>query len=219
MLTAYLAAFAFGSVLIGASIVLGGKDFDADKDIDLDLDADADADADIDADADADADADGDAEVDKDLALVKGDVGHAADALIFNPFLSFRYWTFFLASFGGVGAALTAIGALGTIAVAGVAVPTGFFIGYGAAAVFRKLKKNTVRTLTDSRRLTGELADVVIALAPERTGKIRLRMGGTDVELLATTTEGEIPRGARVLVVRIEDGIAEVTAMPTKKSN
>ena len=220
MLTAYLAAFAFGSVLIGASIVLGGKDFDADKDIDLDKDIEFDKDIDLDltadADVDADADADADGDADKDLALEKADVGGAADALIFNPLLSFRFWTFFLASFGGVGAALTAIGALAAAVVAGVAVPTGFVIGYAAAATFRSLKRNTVRTLTDSRQLGGEIGDVLLTVAPGKRGKIRVRMGGADVELIAVTDEGEIPRGSQALVVRIVDGIAVVTALPSK---
>ncbi len=228
MFAAYLAAFAFGVVLIGAQIVMGGKDlgsdadhdFDADHDADFDADHDADFDADHDADFDADHDADLDADADHDMEahhdLAKDfahDAGEAGASLIFNPFLSLRFWTYFLAAFGMVGAVLHLLG-LDLLVHAPVASLTGFGIGYGAAWAFKALKKNPVLTEVNADRMAGSEGEAVLAIAPGKTGKIRLRMGDADLELLATTREGPIARGAHVLVVGVEEGIAEVIHLP-----
>ena len=241
MFAAYLAAFAFGVVLIGAQIVMGGKDLDSeadgldvdkdidfdkdldfdkdidfDKDLEFELDADTDFDGDLDADADADLDADADAELEGEGDFAKElahDAGEAGASLIFNPFLSLRFWTYFLASFGMVGAVLHLLG-LDLIVHAPVASFTGFGIGYGAAWAFKALKRNPVHTEMRTDRMVGAEATAVLQIAPGKTGKIRLTMGGSDLELLATTREGTIKRGAHVLVVRVVDGVAEVTHLP-----
>jgi len=82
MLFLYLSSLAFGGVLIGVSLIMGGgdKDFshdaDADFDADHDLDVDHDMDLDVDHDLDLDVDHDLDLNVDHDLDL---DVDHDLD--------------------------------------------------------------------------------------------------------------------------------------------
>ena len=215
---AYLGAFCFGTVLIGASVLFGGdaeKDIDVDKDIDFDKDLDFDADTDVDGDLDADADADADHDVDKDLSLVHAsDVGGAADLLLFNPFLSMRFWTYFLCSFGMSGGLLT-IGGLDPFVHFPVAVGLGFTIGYAIQGSFRWLKKTATGTASDLHAAAGRDCTVVLSVGPDKRGKVRMRLGGQDIELLAVTRDSKlIERGGQALIVAIEDDQAIITAMP-----
>ena len=120
MLPVYLAAAAFGMVLIGASVIFGGKDLDHDADGGIEVDKDIDLGhvhvGDAHVDMDVELEAEGDFDADQDLADVAhgaskeldlSSAGDAADLLIFNPFLSLRFWTYFAASFGGIGAVLS----------------------------------------------------------------------------------------------------------------
>ena len=82
-----------GGVLIVASIVLG----DTDTDVDLDVDADVDLDVGLDGDQDA-------------LIVLKDPGDAVADAGIWLPFFSLRFWTFALAGFGASGLLLHLLG-------------------------------------------------------------------------------------------------------------
>ena len=214
MFIAYLAALAFGAVLLGASLLLGGDDVDADHDIDLDHDIDVDADVDVDIDVDADADVDveldHDVEVHHDLHVA----GDAADALGFNPLLSLRFWIYALASFGLVGTVLTLLDVADVVHIP-ASIVTGACIGYAVGWTFARLKKDTVGTETHSRGLKGSEGEAVLEIGPGKTGKIRVRMGEQSVELLATCGEDVIiPRGEKVLVVQVEEGSATVIPLP-----
>jgi membrane protein implicated in regulation of membrane protease activity len=223
LLPVYIGALALGGVLIAASVVMGGKDTDHDADGDLDhdhdfdhdhdLDHDHDFDHDIDADADADIDADADAEV----ALGHGgpldadsDIDADAEAL-WLPFLSMRFWTFGLASFGLSGTLLTLL-SINAIISAAFAVMMGVSMGWLVAWTFRKLKKSSTGGQTSTAALRGEQATVLLSVGPEKTGKIRLLIDNQNVDLLARTRDpGLIERNEKVLIVSVEDGIAQIT--------
>lgn len=220
MLPVYLGSLALGGVLIAASIFLGDADHDADADADADLDLDADADVDvdvaIDADADLDADLDGDLDaggggLDKDIDLV----GHAAEAGgTWLPFLSLRFWTFALATFGGAGAILDVIGFSDWVSAPASAL-TGFGVGWAVAAMFRRLKQERVTGDVGLRQLTGQEGKLLLPVAPGKIGKVRVLVGGQDVDLIARSGDGvRLEPRQRVLVVAVHDGVAEVTALP-----
>lgn len=221
MLTAYLAALAFGAVLLGASLLLGGDDVDADHDIDLDhdvdFDVDADVDVDVDMDVDVDVDADVDVDVDHDLDVAHHDLhmaGDAADAGGFNPLLSLRFWIYALAAFGLTGTVLTLLHVADLVHIP-ASILTGAGIGYGVGWTFNRLKRDVVTTETHSRGLKGSEGTAVLAIGPGKTGKIRVRMGEQRVELLATAAEDvSIRRGDRVLVVQVKEGMARVIPLP-----
>ena len=196
-------------------------DFDVDADADFDVDTDVDVDADMDVDADVDADMDADADADVGHAMVhavSADLADAADAAVFagwKPFLSLRFWTFGLASFGATGALLT-ISVLPGLASLIVAAPTGLAIGTGVAALFRYLKKSATGQVSSTRSFRGREARVLLAIRPGGMGKIRIEVDGPDVDMLARTKENtEIPIQSKVLVITVEDGVAEVIPMPT----
>jgi hypothetical protein len=220
MFVAYLAALAFGAVLLGASLLLGGDDVDADHDIDVDHDIDIDVDhdidievdhdIDIDADADADVDLDHDVDVHHDLHVA----GDAADALGFNPLLSLRFWIYALASFGLMGTVLTVLNVADVVHIP-ASIITGACIGYGVGWTFARLKRDVVSTDTHSRGLKGSEGEAVLAIGPGKTGKIRVRMGEQNVEMMATCAEDVlIPRGGAVLVVQVKEGKAVVIPLP-----
>jgi len=196
-------------------------DVDADMDLDADTDVDGDIDVDADLDADLDADMDADADADVDHALVVAahtELAEAADHPMFGgwlPFLSLRFWTFGMASFGATGAMLYLTVMPGIISLA-AAVPTGLVIGTSVAALFRYLKKSATGLVSGPRALRGREAQVLLTVRPGGLGKIRIAVDGPDVDMLARTREDqEIPIGSTVLVITVADDVAEVIPMPT----
>ena len=218
MLGLCLGALAFGGILIGVSILLGGGDHDFDKDLDLSGDVDLDADLDLDADADLDLEADahvGGFDLDKDLDL--SSTGDAATAATWMPFLSMRFWTFGSAGFGLVGSLLHFIAPW--LVTLSVSSGTGLLIGLGAAYFFHQLKQNTVTAATGLARFTGREARVLLDIKPGGIGKIVIDAAEGQIELVARTKDAHtIKRGSKVLITDLVNGSANVTSMPTLES-
>jgi hypothetical protein len=119
-LTVYLAALAFGGVLLLASLV-GGHDH---------------------ADHHGGAQAHGHGQDDQHGA----ESDSASHVALVLPFLSLRFWIFGLAFFGLTGAVLHGFGLAGPIATAIIASGLGLAMGYGAAQVFQSLARPTGAT-------------------------------------------------------------------------
>ncbi len=203
MLTVYLAALAFGLVLIGASLFAGHGDTDSGTDVHGDG-------AQIGHDlGDGTADAHGGGHD----AHGHGD-GHA------NPLsslLSVRFWTYALGAFGMTGTALVVAGLPAPLHVP-IAGAMGVTIGGGAAWLFRKLRLASAGTPVSTDSLLGKEAEVVLPLASERLGKVRMRIGEQDVEFPARgSAEDTLDNRSRVIVVRFRDGVAEVRPAPWKE--
>lgn len=232
MLPIYLAAAAFGMVLIGASVIFGGKDLDHDADGGIDVDKDIDlghvhvgdahVDVDLEVDGDFDGDLDGDFEAGHDLADVAegaskeidfSSAGDAADLLIFNPFLSLRFWTYFAASFGGIGAVLSLLQVSEVVHIPS-AIIMGLGIGYGSATVFRMLKMKSSSSETRSDTLVGTEAEVVLDIRPDKAGKVRTKLGGSVAEFKAESQD-DLKRGDKVLLISLEGHIVQVIRMPS----
>lgn len=201
MLALYLATAACGVVLIGVSVLLGGS---ADADADLDLDADVDVDVDVDVDADVDVD--GDAEVDHDATGL-----FALGSWL--PFLSMRFWTFFVFSFGLSGSLLTFF-AVPWLLTLLLALGLGFGLGWAAALFFKALLRDQVTGDTGLEALVGREATVVLNIREGARGKIAIESYAGRIELLATSGDGRaLSRGERVLVAHVQDGVADVTRL------
>jgi hypothetical protein len=122
-----------------------------------------------------------------------------------------RFWTFALASFGLSGTLLAVLG-FGDLASAAVSVPLGLGVGWAAAWFFRQLKQSNVTGDVGLRSVGGSEASVLLPVGPGKRGKVRALVDGQTVDLLAETRDGLlIGRGEKVLVVSIDDGIAQVT--------
>lgn len=210
MLGLYLGALAFGGLLIGVSILMGGGDADFDKDVDFGADVDADIDLDVDADADVD--------LDKSFDLGElgnsGDAGEAATAAIWLPFLSMRFWTFGSMSFGMAGSLLHFLTPWGL--TLGVASGTGLAVGTGAAWFFRQLRRNTITGSTQLSRYIGAEVRVLLPVYPDGLGKIVIDAPEGQLELVARTGDAQpIPRGSRALITEVVDGTANITGLPS----
>jgi hypothetical protein len=199
MLPLYLGALGLGGVLILASVVLGGGDHDSDAHGDVDHDADLDHDHDH----------------DHDLAHGHGDaahgVEHAAGAGPWLPFLTMRFWTFALATFGLTGALLTLLDFSQLIA-APVSTVMGLGLGTGISWGFRQLRLSSPTGSTGMRNLAGRDGTVLLPISPGGLGKVRLLIDGQYVDVPARTRDAhKLGLKQSVIVVEVIDGVAEVT--------
>jgi membrane protein implicated in regulation of membrane protease activity len=202
MISLYLGCLALGGLLIVASIVMGGKDFDKDFDKGIDLDATGEA---------AAGDAVGEAAPAEGGPVEKG----GGDSWL--PFLSLRFWTFALATFGAAGSILSLAGFSDLVAAPSSAL-TGFGVGYAVAWAFRRLSREKVSGDYGLRQVAGREGRLLLAVGPERTGKVRVQIDGQDVDLLATTQDEKVLNlREKVLIIRVQDGIAEVTSVQPER--
>ncbi|GAB5543626.1 MAG: hypothetical protein SangKO_033860 [Sandaracinaceae bacterium] len=208
LIYAYLVSLIVGGVLLGASILLGGKDLevDADADADLDLDLDADGDADLDLDADIDGEADG---FDKDVG------GHGDFSGFLFMFLSLRFWTFFLAFFGLTGIVLDGLNLVSSPWLGlGLALGMGLATGAGAMSVIRMLGSDTSGQAVRSTDYIGKTARVVVPFEGSSVGKVRVDIKGTSVDLLASGLEEDGYQGKEeVLIVEMDGARARVARL------
>ena len=196
MLEYYLGSLAFGGVLILASLVFGSADTDADVDVDADMDIDAEMELDVEGD------------------MVQVDDPADVVASRWNPLFSMRFWTFALASFGLCGSLLTLIG-LPAIITAVLSSIMGLGLGLGAAWMFRSLSQSQVSAKTNLSQVRGVHGIVLLPLRPGGTGKVRLIVDEQQVDVMArTTTDTVLEPKSTVLVVNVENGIANVTCLP-----
>ncbi len=239
LLYIYVATFILGGILLAASLFLGGQDgdadmdhdvdmdmdadvdVDADVDMDMDVDADVDLDADVDMDADADVDLDSDADMDHDLDHdLDHDVGGGVEVSDFwLPFMSVRFYVFFMCFFGMTGLvfwllyrdapwiSLTAASIMGVIS------------GFSAAFVIQRLKKAEVGTTVSPRDFKGLEAKVLLSIDADGRGKVRAHLKGQTIDLIARTMEGEqVDKGRKVLIIGVKDNEAVVVPAPELES-
>lgn len=124
--------------------------------------------------------------------------------------LSLRSAVYGLFTFGFVGAALH-IPRLATPAAAlGLAALSGLAATVGAGLTFSRLGSADASGAASLVQATGRRARVLLACAPDRRGKIRLDLGGQQVDMQATSVGGVIPAGAEVVVVEVREDVARV---------
>lgn len=233
MLTLYLVCLVFGGSFVGLSVLsgLGGdadvdkemefdKDFEVDKDFEFDKDFEVDKDfefdkdlefefepdADIDADADVDGDADaaGDSDADKDIET-RGRKPR------YNPFFSFKFYTFTSAFFGLTGTALTFL-MQNPYAVFGISLAMGLTAGLGMTYLLHVANQSEGGRSVSERDYVGQAAKVILPIAKGQQGKVRLRLRGQTMEFRAESADGEFvfDFDDEVFVLGLEDGVAKV---------
>jgi membrane protein implicated in regulation of membrane protease activity len=197
LLSVYAAALVFGGVFVGASALGFDKSHDAEVHADMDGHADVSGDA-------------GHHDHDHDHA----GVGEAGAML--STFLSFRFWTFALASFGLSGTLMSLFGVSGWISLP-VSLFGGLGVGLGVGTLFRLANKRQVGTIADVKQLLGREGTVLLPIGEGKPGKIRVTHDGQALDLLARTRDPRaFARGERVLVVDMLAGEATVTStVPT----
>lgn len=204
MLSLYIIAGIVGGVLIALSAVGGIGDHDADLELDHDVDLDADHDFDLDHDHDLD------------VHVGDGPLDGVDPEGIWLPFLSLRFWTYFAAGFGITGGVLTALGSLAAPLVALAAGGTGLVAGLAMAYAMRALKRGEAHGHVRMTDYQGAEGEVRVAIPPGGAGKIRTRIRGEQIDLLATTAEGEtLPAGTRIIIIEMIGAQARVVRRKT----
>ena len=199
MLTVYVACLIFGGTLLAVTLSSGG-DAHAGADVDT-----VDAHGDVGADGDLDHDAEG---------RLHGAASHADPRLVLlSQVLSVRNLIFFTAFFGAAGTALTLLRV-----PAWWAAPSSALMGSTAAVSISRVLAYLHRTesgrVDNEKDFEGLPARVLVDVGVAETGKISVATDERSLQLLARVAqESSRPRfaaGEAVLIVRVEDGIAQV---------
>lgn len=186
----YLASFVFGGILVGASLLFGGKStgdtdsdfgkFDGVDDVDIDVDA----------------------EAGKDIAI--------GGETILPWFLSsFRFWVYFLAFFGLSGLVFSMM--MSVIPALILSLGLGTMAGLFVAGLIKKFENNTTARSKGAADFIGKSAQVLVA-PKNGTGQVRVRVGKQLVDVLAVSDD-EVQKGDEVLVIEMEGTRARIAKM------
>jgi membrane protein implicated in regulation of membrane protease activity len=139
--------------------------------------------------------------------------GHSADVQHHGAgpgLLSIRSVVYGLFAFGFVGVALHVPRITGRGVTFVLATASGVAATLAAGFTFSRLGSVEASGAASLVQATGRRARVLLPCAPERPGKIRLELGGQQVDMKATTSGPAIPAGAEVVVVEVQDDVARV---------
>ncbi|MBK8171442.1 MAG: DUF1449 family protein [Sandaracinaceae bacterium] len=183
----YLFALIVGGVLLAAAALLGSGDHDGDSAIDASHDVDAHG---------------------KHIGEIPADV-----AGLLWIFRSLRFWTFFLAFFGLTGMTLGGLGLVDSkTLVALLSLVMGLGCGFAAAKIIQRLSVADTDSAISTKDYIGKSARVLVAMNAKQTGKIRVQVRGTTIDLLASGINGgSYAIGDQVFIVQMDDTNARVT--------
>jgi membrane protein implicated in regulation of membrane protease activity len=190
LLYVYLVALVIGGVLLAASMFLGHHDGDTDVHAEVHVEADAHGDAHVEAD---------------------GTDHGAAISDLWLPFVNVRFWVFFLCFFGLTGTVFTLLALAGKSATLAAAVMTGAVIGFAAAFVIQRLKRQEVGAGVTEEDFKGMEGVLLLPLPPGGKGKVRLEVKGQMVDVIARCDDPqEIAKGSRVMIIDFKNNEAVV---------
>jgi hypothetical protein len=141
------------------------------------------------------------------------DGGHALDIQHHGAgpgLLSIRSVIYALFAFGFVGAVLSILGLTGARSALVIAGLSGVGAGLLAGFTFARLGSPEASGAASLHEARGRRARVLLPCAPERPGKIRLELGGQQVDMKATSDGPLIPEGAVVVVLEVREDVARV---------
>jgi len=178
MLMVYLIALIVGGVLLALTLVLGGA---------------------------ADHHAGGD--VDHHAGSADGDHAGALDAFFgWLPVTSLRFWTFFAAFFGAVGTVLSAWDLAGPAPAVALAVTAGYLSGLIMDRSMRYLRRSDSNSSLGGGDVVGAGAVVLLPVGAGAPGKVRVRLKGRSVDLVAATEDEEpLAAGQHAMVLSMRD--------------
>ncbi len=139
--------------------------------------------------------------------------GAGADFLLWR-FKSVRFWTFFLAFFGLVGLALDGFGLLpASWMTLATAVGMGSLAGFGATEAVRRLSADTSGHAADVDDYVGKSVRVIVPVRTGGTGKVRLQLKGSSVDVLAEGVEGDFEAQEEAIIVEMSGTKARIARL------
>lgn len=136
------------------------------------------------------------------------DVGHGD---VWLPFLSLRFWTYFLMVFGITGLLLTQFADSIEPMTAVWSAVSGLSVGFMVSLLMQWAKRSQADNATRTQDFLGREAIVIVPIRPNLEGKVRLEVKGEIIELLALPYEDrEILREESVVIVSLEHDRARV---------
>lgn len=203
----YLISLIVGGFFVVLSI-FGGSENEADSDVDTDFDSDFDSDIDADVDTDFDADAD----VDHEFHIGSSDLDASTDVGFVDLF-SLRALFLFAAFFGLTGSLFTWLDVAEPM-TALLSTVTGMVVGLGGNYVIKKFAYEHVSSNVTMEHLRGKTGSVLLPFGSDDKGKIWVEAKGQRLQLTARSmsedTDETFELGEEIVVVRINDGVAEV---------
>jgi membrane protein implicated in regulation of membrane protease activity len=193
---AYVFALVLGSILLGASFLLGGDHDHGDADGHVEVEVDHDLDTHADGGHDA-----------------QGDLGGFVGVLF-----SMRFWTFFAAFFGLTGVVLDGFNLTAELMAFGLSLGVGLTTGWVAVALLHRLATNDTGVAAGVDDYVGKSGELLIAVRPDRIGKIRIELKGTTVDVLALTEDEPIAKGEQALILEMRGDKALVVRLDSSRA-
>jgi membrane protein implicated in regulation of membrane protease activity len=124
--------------------------------------------------------------------------------------LSIRSALYGVFAFGFVGTALHVPGITSPPAALAIAVASGIAAMLAAGFTFSRLDSVEASGAASLQEAKGRRARVLLPCSSERAGKIRVELGGQQVDMKATSDGPPIAAGAEVVVVDVRGDVARV---------
>jgi membrane protein implicated in regulation of membrane protease activity len=141
-----------------------------------------------------------------------GDGGHEISP--WTILASVRFWSFALLAFGLVGTLLTFFAMAGGAAAFAIAAVSGVASGVFAVTVVTRLLQRSPQSLASYSDVRGRVGRVIVPIAEEGRGKVRVDVKGTAVDVVARARE-PLDTGDAVVVEDVSsDGEALVSRAP-----
>jgi membrane protein implicated in regulation of membrane protease activity len=126
-------------------------------------------------------------------------------------FLSFRFWTFGLMSFGFVGTLLHYLGLASSVVTLGTAAAVGVLSGLSAALAMRAVSRSQTSSGGEADDAVGLIGRVLVAIERGKHGKVRVEVRGRLVDFIATSDDERLEGGESVIVVEVRGTTAHVS--------
>lgn len=131
----------------------------------------------------------------------------------FMPFLSLRFWSFFLSAFGLSGMVLTFFGGAPFSWIPWLAAGTGLFCGLAVALILKSISRQDVTTNAAVADLLGKEAEVTVAIRGSTPGRIRCSIKGDLIDMMAVSdSDVALETGSSVIIADIVNDRAKVIA-------
>jgi len=138
---------------------------------------------------------------------------HDGEAGLGTFFASLRFWSFLLLAFGLVGTLLTLLHLAGPWVTLALALVSGAASGVFAVSVLRRLLTRSATSNVKSNDVIGKVGRVVVAVAAERRGKVRVEIRGSVIDYDASADE-PLEEGESIIVDEVEGVEVHVTRAP-----